>query len=202
MKRTNLFETYQNTITGNESVLDVGCGGLEDLVCFEDGPFKVLHGVDRDLDWDYRFQTYSNSRKVINNKKPLSQTEFEKRYTLRKADVKDYDFDLNHYNFIICRNLIHFFPDPEKFILIERMHEALAESGLLYLQLYHTTSKQVIENKDYIHFGMNIYRSKKSTDKYYLMDKRLLIEEVKKKYDILNNEVEGDEDRLIFVIKK
>ncbi len=194
----NLFELYQHEISGNESVLDVGCGGLEDLVCFEDAPFEILHGVDRDL--DYPFDNYSNSRTVINQKKPLSFAEFQKRYKLKKADIKDYDFGMNRHNFIICRNVLHFFPDPEKFDLVERMYTALAPGGLLYLQLYHTTNQHIIDN--YIHLGMNVYASEVSTDKYYLTDQYHFTEEVENKYAILTNEVQRDAQGFRFAIKK
>jgi hypothetical protein len=196
--RTNLFELYKDEIIGNESVLDVGYGGLEDLVCFEDGPFKILHGIDR-LPAS-TFQHYVISRNVIAQKKSLDYTQFKKLYRIEEVNIKDYDFGKNRHNFIICRNILHFFPDPEKFPLIERIYSALAPRGLMYLQLYHATSQKVIENYDYL--GMNTYGKNGFSDKYYLVDHKLFVVEVKKKYHILNNECTIDENWIRFVIKK
>lgn len=201
MERTNLFELYRNEISGNESVLDVGCGRLEDLVCFEDGPFKVLYGVDRDMYYDY--ELYRLSRFKINQKKPLGFAEFQKRYKLERANIENYDFGINCHNFIICRNLVHFFPDTEKFDLIERMYVSLAAGGLLYLQLHHTDNQDIINSEKFCYLERNVYARKDNPNLIcYLMDHHFFIEELRKKYVILKSEIQINEHGFWFVIKK
>jgi SAM-dependent methyltransferase len=203
MARTNLYKLYEDYITGYESVLDVGCGDFFDLVPFEEGLFKMLYGVDRKVKNDW-YQTYCCARSKIDiNATVLDFEEFLSRYKIEQADILQYDFGDHCHNFIICKNVLHFFPNNDKLLLIERMYKALYPRGILFIQLNHSENVNVTSLEAADQLDKHVYASKATPEQvFYLVEEDIFISEIMKQYTILNDKVERTDRWIRFAIKK
>lgn len=143
MPRTNLFELFKDQITGNESVLDVGCGLFQDLINFEPSDFRQLSGVTLNF-LTSAYGDYSHAKRNVGQGPSIMY--FKKRYKAVTCDLNDYDFGKELHNFIICRHCLHFFPFANQFELLAKMYESLKPAGLLYLQMNHRDNPFIIND--------------------------------------------------------
>ncbi|MDF2188696.1 class I SAM-dependent methyltransferase [Paraflavitalea sp. CAU 1676] len=202
MIRTNLFETHKDDIHGSSSVLDVGCGALHDLMCFEDSEIRLLQGIDMAVDQSRLYSTYFNVAAKA-GRTPLKKAHFVNRYRIQQADLQQYNFGGELHNFIICRNVLHFFPDSEKYVLINRMHMGLEQGGLLYLQVNHSDNVNIIRSEYAVDRGDNVFENKVNPSQvFFLANYEHFVTEINTQFAVLDRYTSKTDDSIILTIRK
>ena len=143
----NLYEIMRDDFKIYDSLLDLGCSGMADILDFEYSPFKKLIGIDKhDVNpfWVYRD---AEQKGMTEQEKFQVDNDIERnndlldyifhKFDIRQCRIEDFKFPEAPYAFIICNKVLHFFPDDQKFQLIDRFYEHLQPKGLIYLKINH-----------------------------------------------------------------
>lgn len=207
--RPNLYEVLKDDFKVYDSVIDVGCGELYDLINFEYTEFKTLIGIDNNFRSN-GFGAYRNLKsKGINLiggelrefERNLLE-EFKNRFKIHCIDFQTYQFNESSYSLIICNKVLHFFNDFEKFKVIESLYDALQVGGLLFIKLNHYMHPNNIDPKLTNHLGGYVYQNKSD-----VREIRYLVEPIDfltklAKYSILHKHTKIDERTITIVICK
>ncbi len=211
MRRTNVVELLKSEFTTYESVLDVGCKGLRDLIDFEDSPFQKLTGIDKESSrpipfGDYRLEKTKNVQLTAEEMRELSkelQQRFQRRFKIHTMDFFDYDFGENKHNLIICNRVLHFYTDEVRLSLIQTMYYSLQSDGLLYLTMNHHTNANNTNPEKVNRLEKNIYQNKEDpSDIRYLINPEFFIDQLNSIYHLLSAYTFQDDKTLQVVIKK
>lgn len=207
--RVNIYELLKDEFTLFDSVLDVGCRGLNDLVDFEFSPFKQLIGVDRvfgtNAFGDY-FRLFKDDPSWTAEEKRAFRikkyNDFKNRFTIFQMDFRDYNFKENTISLIICNKVLHFYDPKEKYELIRIFYNALEKNGLMFIKINHNLHPNNTDLTKVNKIAENTFQNKENPeDIRYLVDSSAFIDELCS-YRIIEKNIDIDEKTITIVIKK
>jgi SAM-dependent methyltransferase len=207
--RVNIYELLKDEFTSFNSVLDVGCCGLNDLVDFEFSPFKQLIGVDRVFGTnpfgDY-FRLFKDDPSWTEEQKRAFRmkkfNEFQNRFTIYTMDFRDYNFIENPISLIICNKVLHFYNPEEKLELIRIFYNALEKDGILFIKINHNLHANNTDLSLVNKIAENTFQTKeKPEDIRYLVDSAAFIDALCS-YRIIEKFIDIDDKTITIVIRK
>lgn len=205
----NIYELLKNDFEVTDSVLDVGCGELCDLVNFESTEFKKLIGIDKGFKTN-AFGAYYRIHSVNLTLEPAEERSFRQNllqkflstFTIYNGDFNNYSFQQGAYSLLICNKVLHFYCDSDKLTLIQKFYDSLQLSGLMFIKINHYKHPNNTDLKEVNHITGHIYQNKnESADIRYLI-KPLEFLNTLRGYNILEKYTVIDERTLTFVIRK
>ena len=198
--RVNLYLLLRNEFSNYESVLDIGCAGLFDLVNFEVSPFKRLIGVDK----CFRTTPYGDYKRVkkVRYQKGLLE-QFRARYDIHVADVFNFDLGINRHSLVICNKTLHFFDEVRRFELLERVQNSLLMDGLLYLKVNHNRHPNNTDPVKTVEIAKNVFQNKDVlNDIRFLVDSNDFLEKMNDKFNIISQYTIVDQKSVTLLVKK
>jgi SAM-dependent methyltransferase len=208
--RKNIFELLKSDILVYETLIDIGCGELNDLVDFENSQFENLFGIEKKFITN-DFGAYFRIKKANLKLSPESERElklellevFNSRFKIYYTSFLNFEFSKDVYSLIICNKVLHFYTDEQKYDFIEMFHNSLQPNGLLYLRINHSKHPNNTDLNLMDNIGINIYQNKNvENDIRYLIDERQFIEALNIRYNILEHLTSVDEETVTIVIRK
>ena len=173
--------------------------------------FKKLIGIETDPDKVgnafYKYSEYTEvdddeyHREKLNPKK--LKKKFDERFKIILADVESFFITPREYCFIVCSQVLHFFPESKKLELIEKFHQSLQSGGLMFLRMAHCNdpfNKTLIE-KEHCIFEAPSKEGKGPPIPRYTIEPEKFIQKLAS-YNILNQYTQTTERSYFFVIKK
>jgi hypothetical protein len=200
--RRNLYQLLSKEIRVTDCLIDVGCGNhILDLIDFEHSEFKMLKGIDKHL-----YQPFLLYKKFKNLKHSYElHQQFRKRFQLYEIDFKDYNynFETKNYSLIICKHVLHFYSDIEKFFYLDVFYNSLQKDGLLFIKLNHHKNEDNTDLAYTREIESTVFQDMSNLDEVrYLIDPSAFLSTVREKYSIIENYTIVDEKAVSFVIRK
>lgn len=206
----NIYKQLESEFTVFDTLIDVGCAGLKDLIDFENSPFKKLIGISKEFVRGNAFGDY-RCRKTKNLKLNTEQwpqktkelLEEFKKLEINTMSLFDYDFIEGANSLIICNKVLHYFDDATKFELIQKFYASLQKGGLMYLKINHnrrteyhnlTLTKKIAED---IYQGLE-----EPYDIHYPVNQEDFKQTLSIKYSLLDNFTKANQYNLTVVITK
>ena len=145
------------------TILDIGCGNAQYLYDFKKFGFRKAIGVDKMLPNINPVKHYTDHLvKTLGIGKGDALGMYYAEDSWLKFFGGDFDKYLvnnptEKYSLIICRNVLHFYPDSQKYQIIAQLYNQLEPDGLLYIELNNnkhpdTLSCEHVEGNTYIGF--------------------------------------------------
>lgn len=209
-QRPNIYKLLESEFKIFDSVIDIGCAGLQDLVDFEYSAFKKLIGVDK------RFYTndFGDYRRVKLKGKELTDEQFNlissellkdfmERFIIYNKDFNEIKWDEVKYSFIICNKVLHFYNEEEKFQLLQTFHDSLQLEGMIYLKVNHNLHPDNIDLTKVRRIGKNVYQNNEMPeDIRYLVDSDSFIRILQKNYQVMEKYTSINEKTVTVVLRK
>lgn len=145
-------------------ILDVGCGRGEVLYNCEKKGFRNLIGFDKSeslsTDQDI-LQMIADSLKADYTAIAADAESHLSKYSLYRSDYTEFPFEKWKFDCIVCNHFLHFIPDEQKYMLIERMYKALSASGIMLIRVNHHLNPSETDPAKTVKIGKNTYRGLK-----------------------------------------
>ena len=212
--RPNLYKLLKSEFKKIDSILDVGCGYMDDLIDFEYSGFQELKGIDKGI----TYKPYIDYCLVKFGEQPTDIPDTSERRVLNKyvnerfktqggeaGDLTKYNYIPDSVSFIICNNVLHFFPDEQKLELIGKFYQALQSEGLLYVKINHRDNLLYKDAERIEKISEGVYRSIHTDENIrmflYPIDQEAFFHQLAD-YDIVSKYNCRNEDNFAFVIRK
>lgn len=195
----NLYNQLFDDILIADTLLDIGCGYLLDLIDFEYSQFKRIEGLDKNI--QQPFLLY----KKIKNKTHTHELYqyFRTRFIILKIDLKDYNFEVANKSLIICNKVLHFYDDKEKMIFLDIFHDSLQKDGLLYVKLNHNKHADNIDPSYMTEIHKNVFQNKEHPeDIRYLVESAEFLQIIRSKFSLIERHTLVDDKTVSFVIRR
>lgn len=208
--RPNLYELLKSEFSVYDTLLDVGCSGLHDLIDFEFSPFKKLVGIDKEFHTNafgdyYRLKTKNMSLTQEQAKLVSSEliNSFRERFIIHEMDFLKFKFEPNTCSFIICNKVLHFYPDESKLAIIQDLFGTLQKEGMLYLKINHNQHPNNTDLEKVTRLSENVYQNKEvPEDIRYLINVDTFTGQMAKEYTLLSKYTYKTDKTLTLVFKK
>lgn len=208
-RRVNIFELLETEFIVFDSVVDVGCGELYDLINFEFSPFKTLIGIEKEFHSN-GFGAYFRLKSEGLNLKPEEMREyrselfqqFQKRFTIYNIDFQTFPLGVNTHSLIICNKVLHFFNHADKLVIIDKFYNALQPNGLLFLKINHFKHPNNTNLELVNHIGDHIYQSKNNEEDVRYLINPDAFKSMLSNYQLLGKYTKIDEKMLTIIIRK
>lgn len=208
--RPNIFKLLESEFKVFDSVIDIGCAGLQDLVDFEYSEFKKLIGVDKHFctnDFgDYR-RVKLKDKELTDEQSRLISSEllkdFMERFIIYNKDFNEIEWDEVKYSFIICNKVLHFYSEEKKFQLLKKFHDSLQQGGMIYLTVNHNLHPDNTNLTKVTRIGQNVYQNNEvPEDIRYLVDPDSFIRTLQKNYQVLEKYTSINKKTVTVVLRK
>jgi len=208
--RPNLYELLKPEFSVFDTLLDVGCGGLNDLVDFEFSPFKRLVGIEKEFQTNafgdyYRLKTKNMTLSQGQARQVRSELvkSFMERFMIYDMVFLNFGFESNACSFIICNKVLHFYPDENRFAIIKELFNALQKDGILYLKINHNNHPNNTDLNNVIRLSENVYQNKEvPEDIRYLINTDVFTSQIEDGYTLLPKYTSKTDKTLTLVLKK
>lgn len=182
-----MFEFIKSECKIFNKLLDIGCGDARYLFKFNSIGFDDIIGVDNKpgINPIGNYCDYLKETLNIPSHKALEILYSKNNW----FTFYNYDFNLyfkkypqQKYSLIICRNVLHFYSENEKYSIIEELYNKLEDEGLLYIELNKNTHPRDTDPKLSKRIEGNTYEGFTDGIKTlrYLADELIFNAEVKK----------------------
>ncbi|MDQ6762737.1 MAG: hypothetical protein M3015_08920 [Bacteroidota bacterium] len=208
--RPNIYNLLKKEIRIFDTLIDIGCAGLQDLVDFEYSPFKNLIGIDK----YFATNAFGDYRRVKLFNKELTDEEFRlmskeliksftQRFIIHIKNLFEINWETGSFSFIICNKVLHFYEEEQKFEVLQRLFNSLQPDGMIYLKVNHNLHPNNSDLEKMIRVKENVYQNKEvPEDVRYLIDTKSFLQRLQMKYLILQDYTTIDSKTLAVVLRK
>lgn len=208
--RPNLYKLLKEEFQVFDSIIDVGCAGLQDLTDFEYSPFKKLYGIDKCFNTnafgDYRREKLRDEGltgdEYMKRSSDLMKS-FKERFIIQQINIFEFKWETAVFSFIICNKVLHFYSDTKKFQILNVLYNALQPNGLIYLKINHSENQNNTDMTKMDKIAENTYKNKEvPEDIRYLIDPYKFLEKLQTEYEILQKYTTINDRTLAVVLRK